>query len=277
MAPNRKKKPASNPARGFATTSIRAKSRPNDEHKIDKNLDLGTGDLNSAAVVEELNQQDLTSVAGVSGKDLRAPTAEEPDAQFNQCNVHFLLDKFGEKTKKVASHQVNKLRNERRMLRPQSERLNTSAWLPEGVVALILKLYESQIEHFGSETNPDNKQNICMISDEDLIVKIWTLELVLHQIGFNKGDLRNAIQTLVRRVKSTKSLKLPDGQDLIWGLEECIDHLVLSNNPNDFPAYDCQRKDSNPRANESAHSKKGYVDSGELYCQRFLYDIRTKL
>lgn len=261
MAPNRKKKPASNPARGFATTSICPKLRPNDEHKIDKNLDLGIGDGTSAAIAEEFNQPD----SNISGKDLRE---EEPDAQLNQCNIHFLLQKYGAKTKKVASHQLNKLRNERRMLRPQSERLDTSTWLPEGVVALILKLCESQIERFGSDANPDNKQNICMISDEDLIVKIWTLELVLSQIGFNKVDLRNAIQILVRTVKSTRSPKLLDGRDLIWGLEECIDYLVLYNHPNNFPAYDFQRKGFNPRTNESTYGEKSYVESGELYCQR---------
>lgn len=262
MAPNKKKKPMSNPARGFATTSIPAKARKDDEHNVAKDIEEKSADQNFA--LQELDHPAFAVTTHKLGKDIRKLTPEELEDHFEESNLQLLLENHGERSKQVATRQAVKLKTEKRVLRPQSEPLEVNRWLPEETVTLILKMHESQAKGLSFEIDFSNKQKVAIKSEDDLIIKIWTLELVLSQLEFNKEDFRNAIQSLLSRVKSTESFALSAGKDLIWGLEECIDSLALNCHITRLPGYEPQRTATRSKITQDVYQKEVFTDLGKV-------------
>ena len=262
MAPNKKKKPTSNPARGFATTSIPAKARKDDERNVAENIEEKSADQNSA--LQELNHPAFAITTHELGKDTRKLTPEELEDHFEESNLQLLLEKHGERSKQVATRQAVKLKTEKRVLRPQSEPLKVNRWLPEETIILILEMHASQAKGLSFEVDFSNRQKIGIKSEDDLIIKIWTLELVLNQLEFNKEDFRNAIQSLLSRVKSMESLELSTGKDLIWGLEECIDSLALNCHITRLPGYEPQKTATRSKITKDVYQKEVFTDLGKV-------------
>lgn len=266
MTANKKKKPANNPVRGFATTSIPAKPRAKDEPINTE----GTGKTNAnqdSNQVFENSKHPASSInpSGV-GVDIHKLTPEDLEAHLEESALQLLLENSGEKSKKAAARQVVRLKTEKRLLRPQSERIDVNRWLPEEIVELIFRLYQLQQKAPNINLEMDSKQKFLPISDEDLITKVWTLELVCSQLGFTKEDIRCAIHALIRSFKSGRFLELSVCKDLIWGLGECLDSLTLMCHPKNLPDYEAQSIDTGSKTNKKIHRENKFIAFGESSC-----------
>lgn len=238
MAPNKKKKkaPASNPARGFATTSIPAKSKFEEIVDDDVMPDAALVDSNVSDNIENHGSK----ITNVASEGLSKLSPEELENHFEESALQILLEKHSEKSKKDAIRQVNKLRTEQRVLRLQSEHLDISSWLPQELVQLILDLLKSQTRSRRIDLGTDIKQARCNVTEEELIVKLWTLQQVLTQLGFANGRVQSAIFSLLQEEQLTKLSGISASKDGLWGLEECLDFLTQECEPGEMPSYNAQ-------------------------------------
>lgn len=265
MAPSKKKKPVGNSARGFATTSIPSKLRVNDERTFAENAEKTKVDQKSTPILQDLDPPALASIVSDPGKDLRKLTPEELEDHFEKSNLQLLLEKHGEKSKKIATRQAIKLKTEKRVLRPQSVRLDVSRWLSEETIVLILRMHQSQAKTLINEVDFNVDQKISIKSEDDMINKIWTLELVLGQLGFQKEDFRKAIQSLLFMVKSTRTLESSVGKELVWGLEECIDFLALTSSIDNLPNYEPQSTGIRSKINKEIYQDDQFTGFGRIF------------
>lgn len=235
MAPNKKKKkkPASNPARGFATTSTPAK--PKLEEKSDNDVLPERALVNPNAAPNTKNVG--LKIANVDSEDLSKLSPEELEIHLEESALQILVEKHGEKSKKDASRQVNKLRTEQRVLRLQSEHLDISSWLPQELVQSIFDLLRSQKRSRGFDLDLDIRQ-ARKVSEQDLIIKLWTLRQVLTQLGFSDGRVQSAVLSQLQTGHLTRSSASSASKDGLWGLEESLDFLAQVCEPEEMPSYD---------------------------------------
>ena len=237
MAPNKKKKkPASNPARGFATTSIASKPKSQDNRLQDEPV-LPNGDSPSSDV--ESNKDQVDRIGPQSSIDvsrgLYELSPEELESQLEESDLQLLLEKNGEKSKKDALRQVDRLRTERRTLRPQAQYLNTRAWLPSELMQQLMDLSNNQTHDENPNAERDDRQSRPILSEDGLVIKLWTLEQVLFQLGFSQERTNIAVSQLLNKDYSIESTY---GRDMIWGLESCLDWLALVCELEEMPDYE---------------------------------------
>ncbi|MCJ1268070.1 hypothetical protein MMC22_007956 [Lobaria immixta] len=238
MAPNKKKKkaPASNPARGFATTSTPAKSKV--EEKEDDGVVPETTLIDSNVVGDIGNFSSKTTDS--ASEDLRKLSPEELENHFEESALQILLEKHGEKSKKDATRQVHKLKTEKRVLRLQSEHLNISSWLPQELVQSILDLLKFQKRSRRFDLDADIRQARYKVTEEELIVKLWTLQQVLTQLGFTSDRVQSAVPSMLQKGYLTRSSALSASKDGLWGLDESLDFLAQVCEPEEMPSYNPQ-------------------------------------
>lgn len=244
MAPNRKKKkPASNPARGFATTSIASKP---------KEVDV-TEDTEAALPIQEeklvkANPMVSSPIAlDSTSKELHELTPEELERQLEESELQLLVEKHGERSKKDASRQISRLQTERRVLRTQAEPLNTHRWLPPELMLQITDQLVTQLDSGGLYVELDNKVRPQAILEDDLSVKLWTLRQVLVKLGFSAARAHEAVSQVLQNDHLAKHATLNQVKDSIWCLEECLDWLGLVCEPGELLDYDASRHDAHQR------------------------------
>ncbi|OQU99639.1 hypothetical protein CLAIMM_05247 isoform 1 [Cladophialophora immunda] len=139
MAPKKKKKPAANPARGFATTSVPSKSKAVDEPdeglvSVDDTASgAGTGAKPTAPIKHE-NAASSNGEQAVQGLKIQDMTPEEFEAHLEDSELEGVLSKYATRCIADARRQVARLETERRQLRPQAQKLSTYNWLPDETV-----------------------------------------------------------------------------------------------------------------------------------------------
>lgn len=244
MAPTRKKKkPTSNPARGFATVSIA--SKPKEVHVNEES------ETAVAIQDEEPGKDDpvLSSSVAVdsTSKELHELSPEELEIQLEESDLQLLVEKHGEKSRKDASRQITRLQTERRVLRTQAEPLSTQRWLPPELMLQITDQLMAQMPWGGLYVESDNKAKAQSIPEDDLAVRLWTLKQVLMKLGFLEARVQDAISQLLQNEQLAKHATLSQAKDFIWGLEECLDWLGLVCEPREMPDYEASRHDSHPR------------------------------
>ena len=268
MAPNKKKKkPVSNPARGFATTSIASKPKVHN-NAVENEPILLHGDFPSPEVESPQSKTDnvLSQSSKASGKELHELTPEELESQLEESDLQLLLEKNGEKSRKDAFRQVSKLQIERRTLRSQAQHLNAHAWLPPELMQQIVDLLRLQMSDGNANTEPEQRSSVPAFSEDDLVIKLWTLEQVLLQLGFTQARTHFATCQLLNKGHPSNSLKLNAGKDFIWGLEDCLDWLILICEPEEMPSYDdLGRKDYNKQL-EAVPSSGLLTGEGKSSC-----------
>ena len=216
MAPNkRKKKPASNPARGFATTSLpsRAKVAETDSNdEISTNIEDKT---KNGPAERGVNANDSHAVNVVEESQIADMTPEQFEEHLRESELQTLLDISAVKVKANAKRQVTRLETERRLLRKQGLVLHTDAWLPESQVDDILALYEGP--------SASQMANVSKVDDADLLLKLWTLFLVLQAL-----QLPQPAGTLEKTLLDARIGRSSVEKDALWGFEECLQHLALT-------------------------------------------------
>jgi ATP-dependent RNA helicase DHX29 len=238
MAPKKKtKKPLSNPARGFATTSTVSKAKfdpvvEDDETNARDSDRVNKPDQGSANVP---TQEDGEAVE----KALHELRPEDLEKQLEESALQVFAESHGNKVKKETSRQAVKLQTERRLLRAQAEPLATHQWLPIKIIQLILNLSKSldaqPSRSDEAKIRPDFYQGSPHLSDDDLLVKLWTLRQLLPQLGFSLTVIHLALQHLLDKLSYVDMKSIVTAKDSVWGLDECLSWLALVCKPEELP------------------------------------------
>ncbi|KAL8765432.1 MAG: hypothetical protein Q9209_007500 [Squamulea sp. 1 TL-2023] len=221
MAPKRKnKKAASNPARGFATTSTASKTKAPSEERLENSLQ-------PHELPPEANAQDVPRDDVAAQEDVHELSPEELEKQLEESDLQLFIDKHLDKIKKDVSRQVMRLKTEKRLLRPQADSLSTRSWLPPEIMELIkqtLELEQSS-DSRGSGFYIDN--NAQGLSEDELCMRTWTLKQVLVQVGFQYESCQEALQHLLVVEQRHPIRDSSTGKDNVWGLDYCLDWLAI--------------------------------------------------
>lgn len=225
------KKPAANPARGFATQSIASKARvePVDEPTVPSKKASETAKSN---VPPQPNDAD-NPASGAEVKKIEL-TPEEFEAQLEEAELQILVEKHAQKTRRDAQRQKQRLDTDRRLLRSQSEPINAKKWLPTELMDHILDLIQAEGRFAASSTTSDGVSGGKMLSEEDLTIKLWILQQTLRGSGFPEDKVQAALQYVLDISTSiTGSIK-----DSIWGLDEAMDWFARECPLDELPEYE---------------------------------------
>ena len=257
MASNKrkKKKPVSNPARGFATVSTPSKKVDEIPAKLEDNPSLPSVDgKHTYAETESKSQVILHD----RDSDLQHMTPEELEQHLEEAELQNLLDVHRQRSRKDVSRQIARLETERRSLRQTGMLLETESWLHH-VVEEVLELARSSSPDVNSVQKLEGPYN-----DTDLCLKLWAAQETLQSLHFRnlEGALQHLVEIAPMIAKSSSS-------SLVWGLDEALDWLALHSDTEDLPSYQ-QRSPrytptaSRPRSPASANTIGENFESSDL-------------
>jgi ATP-dependent RNA helicase DHX29 len=230
----KKKKPASNPARGFATTSIASKPKA-------ENTEPEASTTQKVLHENEDKLNEFSTTTGSSNEPSTVAettlTAEEFEKQLEDSELQILVEKYAQKSKRDALRQKTRLETDRRLLRGQAESLNTRKWLPPELMEEILDLVKAE-GRFAGQSN-DASSNAKQASEEELTIRLWTLQQSLLGAGFIEEKIKNAL----RYVLDISDKIAVGNKDAIWGMDEALDWLARECSREELPDYEnWQRK-----------------------------------
>lgn len=214
----KKKKPAGNPARGFATTSVASKP------KVEKST-VEAAAKESAPVPPK----DVPNVASVDApaaktkepaKKEAIQTPEELEAQLERDELQLLVEKHAAKVRRESRRQVLKFETDRRVLRAQSHHMTVHEWLPNEILDTIIAL--AQAESNDSNRRQGQQQSLLKVmSEEDAMSKLWTLSLTLRDLGFTREQIEPVLRWICADAGGI------DASSAVWGLQEALEWLAL--------------------------------------------------
>ncbi|KAL2787443.1 P-loop containing nucleoside triphosphate hydrolase protein [Aspergillus keveii] len=239
MPPNnkKKKKPASNPARGFATVSIPSKVKP-----ADSSGPALTVDSKSVSESERPTPAEPTQPVPQPNEtpSLQNYTPEELERHLEDAELQILVEKYAAKCKGDAVRQAAKLETEKRVLRQQAVPVNLLEWLPSDVVNSILNLAEAEEQGLIPQSVRDAKRTV---SEDDLCMKLWTLKDTLLKLGFPENRVEEALKHVLVYYAGNFSVT---NRDVVCNLDEALEWLAMHCKPEELPSYTQtgQRKDT---------------------------------
>lgn len=242
----KKKKPAANPARGFATTSIASKPRPEatepEANPISKTRSAAALNAPPSKSDAPPSASLTTGHAGGGGGQQNAQgqtlSAEEYEKQLEESELQLLVDKHAAKIKRDAQRQRTRLETDRRLLRGQADLVNAPKWLPSDVVECVLDLIKAEARFSASSTSSESAGGGKLPSEEDLITRLWTLRQTLAAAGFPSNKVEPALKHILDVATSIAS----PARDSIWGLDEAMDWLARETLAEELPSYDFRGK-----------------------------------
>ncbi|KAH8596466.1 ATP dependent RNA helicase-like protein [Bisporella sp. PMI_857] len=232
----KKKKAASNPARGFATTSVASKPRV-------ESLEPETTSIPGKQTFDKTEPESLcttTSKTAGLASPTKTLTPEEFEKQLENSELQILVEKYAQKSKRDAARHKTRLETDRRVLRGQAEILNTRKWLPPELMEEILDLVRTDGRFSGQSVDSSNgsKQS----SEEELTVRLWTLQQSLVGAGFLEDKVLLALQHVL-----DISDKIGSGnKDGVWGMEEALEWLARECSRDELPDYESWRRKQIP-------------------------------
>ncbi|KAG9525647.1 ATP-dependent RNA helicase A, partial [Aureobasidium melanogenum] len=240
VAKKGKKKVASNPARGFATTSIASKPKP-DKKDADTSNEPSEkqSSLSTPAAAETSPQsgqqgQDQAQHASINNKsssdrELHELSPEELEARLELSELQSFIEQQGPKVRKESARQVTRLKTDRRVLRGQADLLNIREWLPEELMQQIIDLALDETSSTSAQSSaPTNKR----LSQDELLSKVWQLSITLADLDVDEDQVRKVLQHILVSPPSEEN------GGLIWGLSEALDWLALHSEPGQLLDYD---------------------------------------
>lgn len=239
MAGNKKKKkPAANPARGFATTSIASKPRPEGSESEAKPLPASKpADASSSAPPSKENAP--PSAKSTSGDAKDTPLSpEEFEKHLEESELQLLVEKHAQKTKRDAQRQRTRLETDRRLLRGQADLVNAPKWLPPDLVDHILDLIKAETRFAASSVSSDNAGTGKLPSEEDMIVRLWTLRQTLASAGFPEAR----VEAVLKHILDIATNISPVVKDSIWGLDEALEWFARECPVEELPSYEFKGK-----------------------------------
>ena len=230
----KKKKPAANPARGFATTSIASKPRP-ETAEPDSNALSNAAKENAPP---STNAPPPTSTAGNASANTapkeKTLSPEEFEKQLEESELQLLVEKYAQKTKRDAQRQRTRLETDRRLLRGQADSINSFKWLPQDLMDYILDLIQAENRFGASSLSSDNSGAGKMPPEEEMIARLWTLQQALSAAEFPE----ERIQAVIRYILDIAPNVSVNPKDSIWGLDEALDWLARECSVEELPPYE---------------------------------------
>lgn len=213
----KKKKPAGNPARGFATTSVASKPKP-DRSAVDASTKpITTLQSKESTTVSEPTSQPPQQVE--APKQEVAQTPEELEAQLERDELQLLVEKHAAKVRRESNRHVTRFQTDRRLLRTQSHSMTVHEWLPNEILDNIVLL--AQVESNDSNRRLVQQSFLKTLTEDDAISKLWTLDLSLRDLGFSQNHIDPVLRWLCANAASV------DVSSGIWGFQEALEWLAL--------------------------------------------------
>jgi ATP-dependent RNA helicase DHX29 len=229
------KKPAANPARGFATTSVASKARVDPaEAPSDGAL---AAKVNDAAAAPPSNGAPRTGSANSTQTEQKAPaqalSPEEFERQLEESQLQLLVEKYAQKVRKDAQRQKTRLETDRRLLRTGAENINTKRWLPQELMDHVLGLIQAEGRFAASSVSSEGSTS-RLPSEEDLLIRLWTLQETLQNSGFPEERIQPALHFVL---DIAPNIPYNSRSDFIWGLEEVLDWFARECSREELPDY----------------------------------------
>ncbi|KAJ9612187.1 hypothetical protein H2200_003784 [Cladophialophora chaetospira] len=260
MAPKKKKKPAVNPARGFATTSIPSKSKvsagPDGEDAEAAAADdsgrsqaaMSGAPVPAADTDKTTNLKDNKDIAG--GLRIQDMTPGELEAHLENSELDAMLEKYAAKSLADVHRQVARLETERRQLRPQTQKLSTYTWLPDET---LQELFEMDHDDRQEAVYTSSRAALTSVDEEKLTVDLWTLERVLLSLGFPRVSEATAF---IAELAVQGQLRL--SVDSLPGLPEALQWYASHSEPVELGNYEHA---SSAKAEQSGESTPAHMRS----------------
>lgn len=235
MAGNKKKKkPTANPARGFATTSIASKPRAEQEPEDPK---LDAAKTSPTPTTAAPTPSDKNGAVPADATDQKPElTPEEFERQLEESELQLLIEKHGPKVKRDAQRQKTRLETDRRIQRSGADALNCPKWLPPEIMDEILDLIQAESRYASASMSSEASSNSSgkMLPEEDLTIRLWSLQHALTGAGIPGNRAREAIAHVLNISPNIPSVS----KDALWGLEEALDWLAKECPPEELPSYE---------------------------------------
>jgi len=233
--PSKKKKPAANPARGFATTSIAKKIQPVAEEEVTHEKEqLQDGKhVTASTFSHQQSQQQQSDTVGENPQDgeqkkLHELSPEDLEKHLEQDELQLLVEKYGPQAQRAVDRQVGKLSTDYRLLRGNAAPLSVRALISEDLILKLVDLVREDLEDALKTSSNARK----LLQEEETTAKLWSLQGALKALGFSDEHVSRAL---------SHALKLGppiDKENPVWALEECLDWLVLNIADDELPRYD---------------------------------------
>ncbi|KAJ5102935.1 hypothetical protein N7532_003464 [Penicillium argentinense] len=243
MPPNnkKKKKPASNPARGFATVSVPSKPKTESTETPSTTPGQSTPTPQSESPIPRAEEPPAAtsavsaSAAGATQGDpsLQSLSPEELEKHLEESELQILVDKYAAKCKSDAARQVTKLETEKRVFRQQAASLSLLEWLSSEVQDKILELANGE-EHEYLTSGPRGANTKQPGSEEELYMKIWTLKETLLKLGFPENRTEEALKHILLYFTGTPTSA---SRDVVWNLDESLEWLAMHSEKKELPSY----------------------------------------
>uniref|UniRef100_A0A0D2XNM0 Uncharacterized protein n=1 Tax=Fusarium oxysporum (strain Fo5176) TaxID=660025 RepID=A0A0D2XNM0_FUSOF len=237
----KKKKPAANPARGFATTSVASKPRPEVAESESKPVII-KGQTAPPSTQKDAPPSSSATTGDATTNSATQETAlspEEFEKQLEESELQLLVEKHAAKTKKDAQRQRNRLDTDRRLLRGQADSINSFKWLPPDLMDHILDLVQAENRFAASSLSSSENAGAGKVPpEEDMVIRLWTLQQTLIAAEFPKDRVAAAIRYILDIAPNVASTN----RDSIWGLEEALDWLARECKIGELPSYEPRSK-----------------------------------
>ncbi|KAI1336536.1 hypothetical protein F5Y15DRAFT_202018 [Xylariaceae sp. FL0016] len=247
-AKKKKTKPAANPARGFATTSV--VSKPRVDNPTPEPRDAPTHSsvaANSGTVPDDPTNisTDLKDTSRQHARDKQEMSPEEFEQQLEESELQLLVEKHAAKVKRDAQRQKTRLDSDRRLLRSQAEALNTRKWLPQELMDHIFHLLHAETRFTASSSHAaSNSPSASKLpAEEDLTMRLWTLQQTLSSASFPQHRVQSVIQYVL---DIAPSVNHANKDSTIWGLEEALDWLAMESSDDELRDYDFRSTPAKP-------------------------------
>lgn len=246
------KKPAANPARGFATTSVASKPRVDTPDSTDEAA-ISSNHATAPAKTDATASQPQSEATGgaTSAKEAEKPLSpEEFERQLEESELQLMVEKYAQKVRRDVQRQKNRLETDRRVLRGQAETVNTRKWLPSELMDHIIDLIQAESRFAASSITSDSSTTGKALQEEDLTIKLWTLQETLAAAGFPEDKIQPALRFVLDIAPSVSSSV---SRDSIWGLDEALEWLARECVRDELPDYEARGKKSQAGKNTSDH------------------------
>lgn len=213
----KKKKPAGNPARGFATTSIPSKPKP-EKIVSDATTNGDASPSTKEHVTAATPAPEAVPKPEAAEKEV-IQTPEEFEAQLERDELQLLVEKHAPKVRREAHRNVVKFQTDRRVLRGQSHSMTAHDWIPSEILDRIIAL--AQAESNDSNRRQGPQPLLKVLTEEDAMSKLWILDLTLREFGFTDDHIQPVLKWLCANAAAV------DTSSGIWGLQEALEWLAL--------------------------------------------------
>jgi ATP-dependent RNA helicase DHX29 len=222
----KKKKPVANPARGFATTSIASKPKP--ERATEPEIKTPKKEVSAPSTTSAPTP--LAANGSQAPTNVVQQSPEALEAQLERDELQLLVEKHASKVRRDSRRQVSRFQTDQRVLRPQSQPLTVNDWLPGDILDRILTLAHA-------ESNDSNRRQgqqplLKVFSEEEAMSRLWSLELTLRDLGFSENHIQPVLQYICANAASI------DATAGIWGFQEALEWLALNQNEEHAFSYE---------------------------------------